>query len=91
MISSREAYFDVDYVFDGIGKMAFAYGLTEYDDNVEAIEDASIGVLKPYYKTWGLGSDHSTLFTPIAERKCLREELHLNDPFAVPQPGSKFN
>ena len=76
MISNREAYFDMDYKFSK--GMAFAYGLTAYDDNEEPIEDPSIGILKPYFKSWGLIEGHGTTFTPIQERKCTQAELHIN-------------
>ena len=70
MVSSREAYFDPDFVFKG--DMAFAFGLTAYDDNEEPIEDPSIGVLRPYFKQWGMDQN---LTTPIEWRYCTKSEL----------------
>ena len=64
MVSSVDAYFDSDYVYSG--PMAFAFGLTAYDSNPERIEDPSYGLLKAYYKSWGI---HGT-FTGVH-----REEL----------------
>ena len=34
-----------------------AFALTYYDDNQEPIEDPTYGLLKAYYKTWGLDED----------------------------------
>ena len=45
----------------------FAFGVTAYDSNREPIEDPSIGVIKPFYKQWGLGTD---FFTEIPTRNC---------------------
>ena len=52
MVSSRMAYFDTDFVFSE--GLRFAYGISAYDSNPDPIEDPSIGVLRPYYKSWGL-------------------------------------
>ena len=35
----------------------FAFGLTAWDWETESIEDPSIGLLKPYYKTWNADSE----------------------------------
>ena len=35
----------------------YAFGVSAYDSDREPIEDPSYGVLKPAYKTWGLGFD----------------------------------
>ena len=52
MVSSVDAFFDSDYVYSG--QLGFAYGLTAYDSNPEPIDDPSYGVLKAYYKSWGI-------------------------------------
>ena len=52
MVSSVDSYFDSDFVYaDGL---MIAFGLTVYDSNPEPIEDPSYGLLKAYYKSWGL-------------------------------------
>ena len=52
MVSQRDAYFDDNYVYSK--DLMYAFGITAYDGNSEPIEDPSYGVLKPYYKSWGL-------------------------------------
>ena len=47
-----ESYFNSDYVTKG--NLQFAFGLMQYDDNPESIEDPTYGTLQAYYKTWGL-------------------------------------
>ena len=59
MVSKREAYFDSDYVYsDGL---AFAFAITAYDGNPEPIEDPTIGVLRPYYRSWGIKEEIQTV------------------------------
>ena len=78
MVSSREAYFDSDYVYSE--GLTFAFALTAYDGNDEPIEDPSIGVLRPYYRTWGLKDDIvGTSFESLSERACNKAELHIDD------------
>ena len=78
MVSSREAYFDSDYVYSE--GLTFSFALTAYDGNDEPIEDPSIGVLRPYYRTWGLKEDIvGTSFEPLNERACNKAELHIDD------------
>ena len=55
MVSQREAFFDSDYEFSE--NLWYAFGVSAYDSDREPIEDPSYGVLKPAYKTWGLGYD----------------------------------
>ena len=78
MVSSRDAYFDSDYLYsEGLN---FAFGLTAYDGDSEPIEDPSIGVLRPYYKTWGLKEDEVGVdFELLSERACNKAELHIDD------------
>ena len=52
MNSSRDSYFEDSYVFSE--GLMFAFTITAYNSEREPIEDPSIGVLKAYYKTWGL-------------------------------------
>ena len=65
MESHRESYYTTDHVFDG--NMMFAFGLTAYDNEQEIIEDPSIGILRPYYISWGLSDIDSsdTDLTPL--------------------------
>ena len=57
MVSQRNAYYETDFVYSN--GLAFAFGLTQYDSDPESIEDPSIGVLRPYYKSWGIKGDGS--------------------------------
>ena len=74
----------------------YAFALTAYDDNQESIEDPSIGILKPYYKSWGLKDDSGEIdFELLPTRNCTQAELHINgesDPeslFYEPHPSVK--
>ena len=88
-----DAFFDSDYEYT-TGLM-FAFGVTAYDSNPEPIEDPTIGVLRPYYKSWGIhagiGGIHWEL---LPTRECTQAELHVNnmtDPdslFYKPHPNS---
>ena len=69
MVSQREAYFDADFQYSN--GLAFAFGLTVYDDETESIEDPTIGTLKPYYKSWGLKENKQGVdFEPLPMREC---------------------
>ena len=84
MVSSRSAFFDSDYVYSE--GLTFAFALTAYDGDKEPIEDPSIGVLKPYYRTWGLKGDTvGTSFDPLPERACNEAELHIDDTVTANQ------
>ena len=50
-------FFDSDFIQSR--DLMFAFGVTAYDSNPEPIEDASYGVVKPFYKSWGLYSSVS--------------------------------
>ena len=76
MVSQRDAYFNESFVYSE--NLWYAFGLSAYDDNLEPIEDPSYGVLRPYYKTWGLGLDE-TSFTEIPTRPCTKAELHVQN------------
>ena len=76
MESSRDTFFSDEFIFSG--NMWFAFAITAYDSNQESIEDPSIGTLNAYYKTWGLGEDQATTYTPIPSRPCTEAELHAN-------------
>ena len=66
MVSSRDAFFDSDFLFsEGLW---YSFGITAYDGNREPVEDPSYGVLKPYYKTWGFG--YEGFFQEIPTRPC---------------------
>ena len=54
MTSVRDSYFDTDYEFTSDEGLMFAFAITEYDDNPEPIEDPSYGLVKAYYKSWGI-------------------------------------
>ena len=84
MFSSRDAFFDADYVFTK-DTLQYSFGLSAYDDNIEPIEDPSYGILKASYKTWGLGFDE--FFQEIPTRECSEAELHAGN---ATDPNSKF-
>lgn len=68
----------------------YAFGITAYDDNPEPIEDPSIGVLKPYYKSWGLKEGGGVHFEPLPERNCTKSELHVDEDGDESEHGSLF-
>ena len=74
MISERDSFFDADYIYKK--NLWYAFGITAYDSNQEAIEDPSIGTLEPFYKTWGLGGSGAG-FEPIKSRYCDIGDFHI--------------
>ena len=75
--------------------MHYAFGVTAYDSNREPIEDPSIGVLKPYYKSWGIKAGIGGIdFEELPTRMCNAEELNVenktdpNSPFFIPHSTS---
>lgn len=79
MVSSRDAFFDTDFVYSE--NLWYAFGITAYDSNRESIEDPSIGVIKAVSKTWGGLDGHdeqSVHFEEIPVRDCTEGELHIN-------------
>ena len=52
MVSQRDAYYEADKVYSN--GLAFTFRLTQYDSETESIEDLSIGMLRPYHKSWGI-------------------------------------
>ena len=77
MISSRDAFFTSDFVYSK--DLMYAFGITAYDNNREPIEDATYGILKPYYKSWGLkGTRDGIDWEPLPTRDCTESELHIN-------------
>ena len=61
-----------------------AFAITAYDDSPDAIEDEDIGILKPYYVTWGenntMNGESLSLsgYTEIPTRPCIAEDFGLN-------------
>ena len=77
MISSRDAYFDSDFEFSE--DLMYAFGITAYDSNREPIEDPSYGVLKPYYKSWGIKAGIGGVdWEPLPTKECTEAMLHVN-------------
>lgn len=85
MVSQRDSYFDASVVHsEGLW---YAFGITAYDSNDQPIEDPTYGVLKPYYKSWGIKtsstgediSDHSVYFEELPTRQCTKAELHIHN------------
>ena len=93
MISSRDSYFDPEYVFSE--NLMYSFGITAYDSNAEPIEDPSYGVLKPYYKSWGIKEGGGVDFEELPIRNCTTQELHVGDEtdansdFFIPHPNSQ--
>ena len=52
MVSTRDSYFDASETYSE--NLFYAFGITAYDSNDQPIEDPTYGVLKPYYKSWGI-------------------------------------
>ena len=68
----------------------FAFGVTAYDSNPEPIEDPTIGVLKPYYKSWGLDETIGGVdFELLPTRNCSEAELHINNQTSSDSPFFK--
>lgn len=93
MVSSRDSFFDSDFVYSK--DLMYAFGITAYDSNREAIEDASYGVVKPYYKSWGIKAGIGGVdWEELPTRDCTEAELHVNDksdtssPFFTPHKNS---
>lgn len=79
MVSTRDSYFDTDFEFNSDDGLMIAFGLTAYDDNLEAIDDADYGELKAYYKTWGMKDDLGVEFIELATTYCTKAQLGLNE------------
>ena len=93
MISSRDSFFTSDFVYTN--HLSYAFGITAYDSNREPIEDASYGVVKPYYKSWGIKAGIGGVdWEELPTRTCSQAELHVNDasdpdsPFFKPHKSS---
>ena len=65
MVSERDNFFDSDFAFTTDDGLMLAFGLTDYDDNYEMIDEPDYGELKAYYKTWGLEGDGFVEFKEI--------------------------
>ena len=60
--------------------MQYAFGITAYDSNPELIEDPSYGVLKAYYKSWGIKKQVKGVdFEELPTRPCTATELHIKN------------
>lgn len=68
MVSQRDAYFDSDATYSNY--LNYAFGITSFDSDMEPIEDASYGTLKPYYKSWGIKDAEAVDFEEIPTRQC---------------------
>ena len=78
MVSSRDAFFDTDFVVKQ--NLQYAFGITAYDGNPEPIEDPTYGVLKAYYKTWGIDkSSKGVIFEELPSRACTTAELNMEN------------
>ena len=79
MVSTRDAHFDQTYEFTQESGMDVAFAITAYDSNRDPIEDPQYGVLKAYYKTWGLSTGKGVQWTELADEYCTKQELGLNN------------
>ena len=78
LMSKRDTFFSSDFVYSD--NIMFSFGVTEYDQNPDPIEDPSIGVLKPYYKNWGLNNTLSGVeWVSLPTRDCTLAEMHLRN------------
>ena len=57
MVSVRDSYYDTDFEFTTDDGLMIAAGMTDLSYGSEPIEDPKYGLLKAYYRSWGLGSD----------------------------------
>ena len=75
MLSARDSFYTYEHVqSEGL---QIAFGITAYDSNAESIDDPSMGLLKPYYKTWGLHEGGGVFFETLKYRNCTEGELHV--------------
>ncbi len=65
MVSERDAFFDEKFAFTTDDGLMMAFGITDYDDNYDLIDEPDFGELKAYYKTWGLEEAPWVEFTEI--------------------------
>ena len=78
MLSHRDAYFSSDFVWSK--DLMYAFGISAYDNDPEPIEDPSYGVVKPYYKSWGLIKDvRGVHWQEIPTRACSKAELNVGE------------
>ena len=86
MVSQRDSFFDTDYIVKQ--NLQYAFGITEYDSNPEPIEDPSYGVLRAYYKSWGINKTViGVYFEELPSRPCTASELNIKNET---DPESKF-
>ena len=75
MVSMRDAYFDTDHELTTDEGLQIAFGITAYDDNQNPIEDPEYGLIKPYYKSWGILDSNDVHFEELPVDYCTREQL----------------
>lgn len=59
--------------------------MTAYDDETEPIDDPTYGVLKAYYKSWGIHSDVGIDWEELPSDYCTEDQFGLN------KDGETFN
>ena len=78
MVSTRDSYFSSEFEFTTDNGLMIAFGLTDYQNNREPIEDADYGTLRAYYKYWGMEGDDAQVYWQQLEAKtCTPEQLGL--------------
>ena len=80
MTSLRDSYFTTNDEFTAESGLQIAFGISDYGDETEPIEDARYGQLKAYYKTWGLQDGLSGVdFEELPSKQCTRAQLGISD------------
>ena len=77
MVSVRDSHFDSEFELTTDDGLMIAFGITDFDDETESIEDASYGRLKGVDKTWGNENTQGVNFEEIPVKKCTRAQLGL--------------
>ena len=85
MLSSIDSHYDANFEYSE--NLNYAFGVTAYDSNPESIDDPTIGLIKPYYKSWGIIPGGGVHFEPLPTRPCTNAELHIKNET---DPDSKF-
>ena len=79
MVSTRDAYFDTDYEFKTDAGFQIAFALTPYDSNPNPVEQPEYGILKAYYKSWGIKDSNDVHWDELETDYCTREQLGLEE------------
>ena len=78
MKSYRDDYFNDTHIESAKLNFNVAFGVTEYDNSSEYLEDPTIGTMKAYYRSWGEGID-GVAVKEVPIRRCEMADFGLND------------